>query len=84
MVHDDDTGRRVYFPIRSEDRVSPRKQTVRLPSEQTQQLVLRLAERPGWKPERIHAHLRQKYNRHDVSLNAIRHILSQPRVRRPR
>jgi len=82
MVHDDDTGRRVYFPIRSEDRATPRTRPVRLPSVKTQHLIQQLAQRPGWKAERIHAHIREKYNRHDVSLKAIRQILERPRVRR--
>lgn len=82
MVHDDDTGSRVYFPIRSEDRATSPKRPARLPSAKTRQLIQQLAQRPGWKAERIHAHIREKYNRHDVSLNAIRQVLERPRIRR--
>jgi hypothetical protein len=89
MMYDDDTGRRPYFPIQNEDRVSNKRKrkkkgsrSTRLPSANTQQLILELAQHPGWQAELIHAYLRHKYNRHDVSLNTIRDVLAQGRAHR--
>ena len=89
MMYDDDTGKRPYFPILNEDRVPKKRgkrkkgsRSKRLPSANTQQLILELAQRPGWQAERIHAHVRHKYNRHDVSLNMIREVVAQSRIRR--
>lgn len=86
MMYDDDTGKRPYFPIRNEDREPNRRKqssrSTRLPSVNTQELILDLAQRPGWQAERVHAHLRIKYNRHDVTLKMIREVLARGRVRR--
>lgn len=89
MMYDDDTGRRPYFPIQNEDRVSSKRKrrkkdnrSTRLPSADTQQLILELAQRPGWQAELVHAYLRHKYNRHDVTLNMVREVLTQERARR--
>lgn len=92
MMYDDDTGRRPYFPIQNEDRVPNKRmsgmkgsRSTRLPSADTQQLILDLAQRPGWQAELIHAYLRRKYNRHDVTLNMIREVLAaHGRARRRR
>ena len=88
MTYDDDTGRRPYFPIRSEDRVSKKRKrgtrSRRLPSAGTQQLILDLGQQPGWQAEFVHAYLRHKYNRHDVTLATIRDVLAQGRVRQQR
>jgi hypothetical protein len=88
MMYDDDTGRRPYFPIQNEDRVPNKRKrrktgsrSTRLPSANTQQLIRELAQRPGWQAELVHAYLRHKYNRHDVSLKMIRTVLAQERVR---
>ncbi|MEV6648770.1 hypothetical protein [Amycolatopsis sp. NPDC051371] len=86
MIYDDDTGRRPYFPISNDDREPDKNhkenRSVRLPSAATQQLIVHMAQRPGWETERIHAYLRQKYNRHDVTLDMIRAVIAQSRAPR--
>lgn len=82
MVYDDDTGRHVHFNLESGNRPVEGSRRIRLPSPETQEYIVRLAQQPGWDAERIHAHLRIERNRPDISLATIREILASARVRR--
>lgn len=78
MTYDDDTGRRVHLDIRPEDRPDEPGKPSQPPSQQVQDLILEHARRHReWGPDRIHAHFRKIHNRHDITLNVVRWVLSQ-------
>ncbi|HEX6354765.1 response regulator [Actinophytocola sp.] len=69
---------------RDEKQVSTHTGRGRVLSPEVEQQILELAQRPGWSAERVFAHLRSKYNRHDISLGVIRRVLARAPVREKR
>ena len=87
MMYDDDTGRRVHLEIRSEDRPVDRDKPTRPPSKHVRELILNLLRvYPVWEkePARIHAYIRNRLGRHDVSLKVVRLVLRQEKAKQRR
>jgi hypothetical protein len=84
MMYDDDTGKRVHLDIRNEDRPPERGKAPRPPSKQVRELILDLVRRYKWGPDRIHAHIRHRHGRNDVSLKVIRLVVNQDKAKQRR
>jgi hypothetical protein len=81
MVYDDDTGRPNHYELDGEDEYSEGSGRVRVPSPSVQRRIIMLAEEFGWRSaHRIHAALDDG----DVSVEAVKYVLSQARPRRTR